>query len=200
MALNQGVGEIKDYPIALDANSPSIGWGRVGIPLDECLADNHHYFVFAPAKPLQTTIVYEDEDLVASIAIAAGVGPDSQTAPSVKSVSVDQVDTVDWSDDSLVVWQGPLPNNSIAKRLVDFVNDGGTLWLLPPRELMEQGFSGDTTRELLKFRWTDRRIAVSPMQPKTWRADDGLLVSTQSGISLPVGELNVMTYATSPAT
>jgi Aerotolerance regulator N-terminal len=187
--LVQGVGELKDYRLSLDPNADSVGWGQANLPSDDNVANNEAFFGFAPASARRTLIVCEDGTTVDAFQIAASISQDVNKDSGVTVFAIDELDNADFNNESMIIWQASLPNGNVKTRLEDFVNDGGTLWLIPATSHAEGNGTSGVSNSFLGFSWEDWRTLDKSSQPKNWRADQGLLASTQSGMSLPVGEL-----------
>jgi Aerotolerance regulator N-terminal len=193
--LVQGVGELKDYRLSLDSKTGSIGWGKANLPADDNLANNQAFFGFAPPSARRTLIVCEDPSIVAAFQIAASISQDTNRASDVNVTSIDAMNDADFANESMVVWQAPLPNGKIKSQLEDFVSDGGSLWLLPSLGQAEHDAAFESSNSFLGFQWSHWQKLSMPSQPKVWRSDQGLLATTQSGMSLPVGELLVSGFS-----
>lgn len=193
--LVQGVGEIKDYRLSLDPKADSVGWGHAKVPADDNLANNEAFFGFAPATARRTLIVCEDSSAIDPFQIAASVSLDPNHDSGVTVFTVNEIEKADFTNESMIIWQAPLPGGNVKTRLEDFVNDGGMLWLIPATSHAEGNGASGTSNDLLGFSWEAWRPLDKPSQPKNWRTDQGLLASTQSGMSLPVGELLISGYS-----
>ncbi|MDZ4852009.1 MAG: BatA domain-containing protein [Pirellulaceae bacterium] len=191
----QGLGELKDHRIPIDS-STTLGWGKAWIPSDVNPADNEQFFVFNVAPVQQTIIVVEQPELTLPFQIACEIPKDASGTPDVSVVTFDKVSQVNFDDASLVIWQGALPTSEIADQLSDHLNRGRSVWFLPSMALLEDRSQGNSDTTFGGFRWRDNRMLESPIKPTTWRSDEGLLASTQSGMALPVGEILVSRYAT----
>jgi Aerotolerance regulator N-terminal len=192
--LVNGVGELKDYRIPIDA-SVSLGWGKATIPADDNPADNEYYFTFDVAPTRETMILCEQNELVYPLQIAAEIPRSAKLASSATVLTFDKASQANIEDASLVIWQGPLPNGDLADRLQEHLDRGRTIWFLPSAAMAEQGSTVGAETTFAGFRWTSWQQPTAPLKPTTWRSDEGLLASTQSGMALPVGELSVSGYA-----
>jgi hypothetical protein len=174
--------ELKDYRIALESKRER-GWGRVSIPADANPADNVFYFVFDKPSPRKAVVVAEDPQAAWSLQLAAAVSPDPAFACEAEVVPMEQLSGTAWEQTSLLLWQGPLPAGSAARLVQSLLERGGQAIFFPPRT--------PGTVELFGMRWgawVDHREEASV---ETWRSDQDLLAHTQSGDSLPVGDLKV---------
>ncbi len=193
--LVNGIGELKDYRIAIDS-AVSLGWGMATIPADDNPADNEQFFAFDVAPALQTIVFCEQPELTFPLQIAAEISPNAKSQSSVAVVALDAASQTIFDDASLVVWQGPLPKGELADRLNDHLDRGRSIWFLPSLWMIEQGSPDDAETSFAGFRWLTWRQLSMPIKPLTWRSDEGLLAATQSGMALPVGEISVSGFAT----
>jgi hypothetical protein len=194
MELVNGVGELKDFRVPIDA-SISLGWGKATIPADTNPADNEQYFTFDVAPTRETIILCEQNELTYPLQIASEIPRSAKFASSVSVFTLDKASQANIEDASLVIWQGPLPKGDVADRLQEHLDRGRTVWFLPSEALAAQGTTIDSETPFAGFRWTSWQQPATPIKPTTWRSDEGLLASTQSGMALPVGELSVFGYA-----
>ena len=177
--------ELKGYRISLERGHEK-GWGKVTIPADANLADNEFWFAFSEPAPRKIAIVAEDTQVIRSLQLVAEVSPDFSLISTVEVVLAEQVTGIDWESLSLLLWQAPLPEGDRAKLVEAFVERGGVLIAFPS----ESG--GDA--KLLNTGWGRSVETPQDVAVETWRGDQDLLANTQSGASLPVGELQVRKY------
>ncbi len=197
--------ELKDYRIALEGKGER-GWGRISIPADANPADNDFFFVFDKPAPRSAIIVSEDPQAAWPLQLAASISPDPAFACTAEVVPLEQVAGAAWEKTSLLVWQAPLPQDNSAKLVQAFVDRGGQVVFLPPRNPGGQKFLGTQWGE-----WVDANRGIASNSNgnipnsanpngteeasiETWRSDQDLLAHTQNGQSLPVGELKVKRY------
>jgi hypothetical protein len=177
--------ELIDHHIPIERSNDR-GWGRVSIPADSNSADNDFYFVFDRPQKKHTVIVSNDPQTAIPLQLAASISPDPTTKCSAETISQEQLAGVEWETVSLVLWHAPLPDEDEAAALNDYINRGGQLVFLPPREPGSAQF-----RDVSWNSWTDHQMPVSV---ETWRGDQGILANSQSGAALPVGELQIRRY------
>jgi hypothetical protein len=195
VSISHGAGELKDYRIALDESSSTTGWGRLEIPSDALPNDNFGYFVYSLPFDLRTTIFYEEVDAVAPFAVAAEASAAPTNRQAIQLIPLEEADQSDWNNDAMIVWQGELPSGRIQKQLEEFVDGGGSIWFLPPRSLVEQRPPMEDDNSFLGFRWLHWHESAAELHPTSWTADTGLFASSQSGLSLPIGELGTKGFA-----
>ncbi len=194
MELVNGVGELKDFRVPIDA-SVSLSWGKATIPADNNPADNEQFFTFDIAPTRETMILCEQNELIYPLQIASEISQSAKFASSVTVLTLDKASQANIEDASLVIWQGTLPIGDFANRLQEHLDRGRTIWFLPSVAMAEQGATVGSDSQFAGFRWTSWQQPNVPLKPTTWRSDEGLLASTQSGMALPVGEISVFGYA-----
>lgn len=185
--------DLKDHRIPIDRRYER-GWGKVSIPADANLADNEYYFVFAEPAVRRTIIVGDGGDGAASgsgtgvvpLQLAAAIAPDPNLHGKVEVITPAQLASVEWEEVALVLWQAPLPDGDDARLLRSYVDRGGQVVCFPPRAPDDVEFLGVRWRAWVE---SPRDVAV-----ETWRGDQDLFRHAQSGLALPVGQLQVRNY------
>jgi hypothetical protein len=127
--------------------------------------------------------VSEDALSARPLALAAEIAPDPEFRCSAELIAPGQSAAVDWDSVALLLWQAPLPGGEAAKQVQAFIDRGGIAVFFPPRVPGSGEFCG--------ARWTNWARANSETSVETWRGEDDLLAHTQSGQSLPVGQLEI---------
>jgi hypothetical protein len=174
--------ELKEHRIPLE-RSQVRGWGRVSIPADTNPGDNDDWFVFDAPAPRQAIIVVEEPAAVRPLQLAASIPPDPLIKCSAEVVPVEKLATVEWEKVALLLWQAPFPDAETAKPIQSFLDRGGQVIFFPPRN------PGD--HEFLGVRWTTWTDRGADQPVENWRGDQDLVAQTQSGGSLPVGQLQI---------
>ncbi|MCY2962408.1 MAG: BatA domain-containing protein [Planctomycetota bacterium] len=177
--------DLKDHRIPLD-KSQVRGWGRVSLPADSNPADNDAYFVFDDPAPRRTAVVVDDPSAARPLELAAAISPDPRVSCKAEVLSPDQLGGLEWDSLGLLVWQAPLPEKESAAAIERFVERGGQVVFLPPRD--------PTSAELFGMKWTDWSVEEKTWPVESWRADEDLLSNAMSGQSLPVGQLEIRRY------
>jgi hypothetical protein len=181
--LVEGSAELKDYRIPLEKGRER-GWGRVSIPADANASDDDFWFVFEQPVPRRAIVVIEDPPAASALELAAAVSPDRGVSHHAEVLTPSQIADVDWNQVSLLLWQAPLPEPEVGKQIEAFVDHGGSAIFFPAR-LPGSG-------ELFGVHWTSWvKGKVGAGAVLTWRGDQDLLAHTQSGMPLPVGQLQV---------
>jgi Aerotolerance regulator N-terminal len=183
--MDGGEFELKDHRIPLDS-SRERGWGRVSIPADSNLGDNEYYFVFDQTPLRRTIIVTDAAGTVRPLQLAAAIAPDPTLRGTAEISAPDQLSTVDWPQISLLIWQAPLPKGDAASTVQAFIDRGGQVIFFPPPGADDTEFLGHSWGE-----WVEEKGGIAI---ETWRGDQDLLANTQSGATLPVGQLQVRRY------
>lgn len=159
------------------------GWGRVTIPADTNLADNEFYFTFDEPPPRVAIVVASEGAAARVLELAASIPPVKDLVARADVVLPGGLATAAWDEAALLLWQGPLPIDTDAELVEDFVKRGGQVIFFPPEEMDAGMFASVGWGE-----WTSHEPAVRPEQ---WRTDQDLLSNTLSGGALPLGELEV---------
>ncbi len=174
---------LKNHAIPLERAAGSRGWGRVSIPADSNAADNEFFFVFDEQAPRKTIVVAEDQVSRRWLELLAEVPPEKDQTAAADLVEPDAFATAALDEAALVLWQGPLPADSDAAVIAEFVGRGGQIVFFPPETPNEQAFAG--------VKWTEWTSHPQPLKPASWRTDQDLLANTLAGGALPVGDLQV---------
>lgn len=177
--------ELIDHRIPIERSNER-GWGKVSIPADSNAADNDYYFVFDRPQKRHTLIVSNDPQTAIPLQLAASISPDPSTECSAETLTEEQLAAVDWETVSLLLWHAPLPDEETAATLDDYINRGGQVVFLPPREPGSTSFKNVSWKS-----WSDQQNSI-PVE--TWRGDQGILANSQSGAALPVGDLQIRRY------
>lgn len=206
--------EIRNHRVPVSAQQQK-GWGKVSIPADQNQADNDYYFVYNQNALRKILLITEDRDATRPLEIAASIAPDGSTNSKVDVLSPDQLDSLALDDAALVIWQTSLPQGAPADALMDYVGRGGQLLFFPPTEVTSGIGANNTAFQGVRWSgWTQNATADTDdkaTEPKAdtidaakptgalvenWRGDQDLLAVTRSGGGLPVGQLEIRSYAT----
>jgi hypothetical protein len=198
--LRGGQTEIRQHRIPL-ARNQSRGWGRVSLPADENTADNDYYFVFDDPPLRRTVVVSEERASTRALEIAADLSAEGPANSSVEVLTPDQLDSLALDNTSLLLWQTDLPDSSNAPAIEKYVQDGGQVIFFPPTSLSNRagGSAVSEPRRFLGVSW-DSWVEAATDESKqfmveNWRSDQDLLAATNSGVGLPVGQLQIGGYA-----
>lgn len=158
------------------------GWGTFTLPADANVRDNKTYFVYGAETPLRAAILSADAPSsryfqLAAIALAAGsADPKPVTSPTAAP-------NAEWSDCTLIVWQGPFPSETTAEKIRSFAREGGAVAFFPPGIADAQQFNGVAWGEL------QSAVVDKSFQVLRWDEDQGPLAKTDEGIRLPLTEV-----------
>ena len=130
-----------------------------------------------------TLVVSNDPQTAIPLQLAASISPSPSIECSAETLSEEQLAAVDWETVSLVLWHAPLPNAEASAQLNGYIDRGGQVVFLPPREPGSAEF-----RNVSWNSWSDQ---PTPVSVESWRGDQGILANSQSGAALPVGELQI---------
>ena len=212
--LQSDIAEVNDYRIPLladalasgdDSRESPAGWGALRIPADTNLADNASFFVFEKPAIRRSIIVSDNPTLIEAIELCTNIAPEQSIRCATETVTSTQLDSVDWSAISLVIWHEQLPTDRSLELLANFVSSGGQVLFLPPES--------PNTTQAFGFRWTSWET-VPPTVPSTqsqspdgptnedsqaallarvqqWRNDSTILSNTLNGAALPVGQIGI---------
>lgn len=184
--------ELRNHRVPLAGNQVS-GWGKVSIPADDNNADNDYYFVYAEQAPRRVVVVSEDRTATRPLEIAAGISASGDTNSTVEVISPDQLDSLVLEGAALLVWQTSLPDSSAAPAIDNYVACGGQVIFFPPSSLTS-GLGDAGTDAYAGVRWREW-MAGSKVMVENWRGDQDLLAATESGVGLPVGQIEIDGYA-----
>lgn len=167
------------------------GWGRVELPADANLRDNHFHFVFdAPVAPF-SVIVSDDASTYGPAKAVLSSPSEPGRKQEVQVLPVARASELEWEKAALIVWQVDVPpaEDILHQQLVHHVKEGRSLLFLPPssQSVNAHAFDGLSWGEWMRLEKTGNQTA----SVEWWRASDGLLANTRSGQALPVGELEV---------
>lgn len=157
------------------------GWGSFELPADANPRDNTAHFVYGAQTPLRASVIAADAQSARYLQFAAAAFAKGSRQPATL-VAPNAVESVSWSTNTLVVWQGTLPEGSIADRLRNFVEEGGAAIFFPPGRAEAQRFSG--------VGWGEVQSAEAGKEFRIlrWDEDQGPLAKTDEGLSLPLAQ------------
>ena len=134
----------------------------------------------------RTIVVAEDPSNVGPLQLAASISPNPNLRFTCDVIAPDRLQSVEWEQIALVLWQAPLPQGEDASLLQSFLDRGGAMICFPPRE--------SDGSEFLGLRWAGWVDDKKENSVETWRSDEDLLRNTQSGSALGVGKLQIRRF------
>ena len=190
--LNGRQTDIRNERVILPATQEK-GWGKISIPADENNADNDYYFVFADEPARRVVVVSEDRAATRALEIAAGISASGDTTAVVDVVTPDQLDSLVLDDSALLLWQTSLPDATTKPAVQNYVDAGGQVIFFPPASL-SSGAGATGSQSYGGISW-DAWKSQKKVMVESWRGDQDLLAATESGVGLPVGQLEIQGYA-----
>jgi len=161
-------------------NRTNGGWGSFEIPADANPRDNVSYFVYGPETISRATVIAADEEAARILPFAA-----SQNGKPAQSLTTENLNSIDLSKDSLLVWQQPLPSGPTADTLRSFVQDGGVVVFFPTGQSDSQQFNG------LGWGTAESAEADKNFRVAHWDEDQGPVAKTDDRTSLPLAQTTV---------
>jgi len=152
------------------------GWGALELPADANPRDNATFFVYGTESRWRAAVVAADAK--GARLLQASTMADAITPPTA-------LETANWADKSLIAWTGPLPDEATTKRLKTFIEEGGAVIFFPPGRTDGSTFLGAGWGEIQNA-GEEKTFRIA-----RWDEQDGPLMKTDEGLSLPVNELAV---------
>jgi hypothetical protein len=131
--------------------------------------------------------VTEGESTTRSIELAATVPSINGPSFEAKSVSLERIGEIDWQATGLLVWQAPLPTETVALQLQRFLESGRSILFLPPKD--------PTDAEFLGARWSQWENSKGNGETVSyWNSDSDLWGRTRGGLPLAIDDLVIFRY------
>lgn len=161
------------------------GWGSVTLPDDGNASDNSAFFVYGADTDFAATVVSFDDRNARFLRFAAATQGKNGFVPA-KLASPNEAGSAVFENDSLLVWQAPLPTGDIAERVRTFVEEGGVAMFFPTADYALTPFQG--------MGWGTAEMADGEEVFKVteWEQKEGPLANTDEGLRLPVDDLAVI--------
>ncbi|MBK1833607.1 BatA domain-containing protein [Roseibacillus ishigakijimensis] len=173
-------------------NAEATGWGRVSLPPDPNLRDNHVYFTYGEEQPLLTTLVHDGSlPEEARATLLRAVSP-----PGLASFQVQELElsgpsadpsALDLRQTALLLWAAPLPTDTAAVLVRSYLESGGQVLFLPNESDPEATFA--------TFAWEPVESAPAGkffIAGENWRRDEGPFRDGDDGTPLPLGQLRAI--------
>ncbi len=160
------------------------GHGFVSIPSDTNLRDNVSYFAYGEDSPSRTFLVSEGGESPDWLTLAAA--PPGFERNEATRISPNSAHQIDWNSATLIIWQAPLPEGTIAEEFTRYLESGGSAMILPPR--------GENSTSFLGLSWGDQ--STSPRDQyfivDEWDQSDGPLRNGLEGTQVPVNKFKAI--------
>jgi hypothetical protein len=134
----------------------------------------------------RSVVVAEDDTMLRILSLAAEAPWRSGLEYLCTPLPMARAAELDLAQACLLVWQGPLPPAALRERIDAFVQQGGRVLFLPPRDA-----AGDAYCSLQWGEWVETSSGDQVDAPVTWREDADLLANASDGKALPLGRLEV---------
>jgi hypothetical protein len=161
------------------------GWGKLRLPKDGNSGDNEAYFVYGSPQNAKAIVIAENPEVRRSLA-KASVNLASGKSGQAEAKSLIELNPGDLDSFSLLFWQGPLPDESTAAVINDFIEKGGIAMFFPPENHDDGIFA--------KCSWEKKESSEkdsAPFKLSSWEKKDGPLANTEEGDLLPLAEIHV---------
>ena len=173
-------------------NAEATGWGRVSLPPDPNLRDNHLYFTYGKQKPMLTTLVHDGtlppDAMTALVRAAAPPGLDNFQIQELELAGPNpDVASLDLTESALLIWAAPLPADTASVIVRSYLESGGQVLFLPNDSNSEATFA--------TLAWDSEENAPSGkffIASDNWRRDEGPFRDGQDGFPLPVDQLRAI--------
>lgn len=159
------------------------GWGKVEVPADTNPSDNAAYFVYSEDVPLRAAVSAREaisERVLGLAATAFGQATNGAPRPVKPDVAGG------WERETLVIWQGALPQGSPSEELRRWVQEGGVVVFFPP------GLADTNRFEGIGWGEVQNALEAKPFRVVKWDENQGPLARTDEGSSLPMGNLMIL--------
>lgn len=185
--------EIRNHRVPVETRKR--GSGKATLPADQNNADNEYYFVYDDTPTRRIVLVTDDREVARPLELAAGIAPNGQVNAQVDVVAPEQLGSSLLNDAALVMWQTALPQGDLTGAIEQYVSRGGQVIFFPPGS-PTTGI-GDAASKFLGVAWSNwsHGDSQSSQAVENWRSDQDLLAVTRSGVGLPVGQLEIKSYA-----
>ena len=165
-------------------NGQGDGHGFVSIPSDTNLRDNVAFFAYGEDIPPTTFLVTEGGESPDWLSLAAS--PPGYEDSQTKRLAPNSAHQITWGAATLIIWQAPLPDGTIAEELARYIDSGGAALILPPR--------GESSTNFLGLSWGEESRSPKGQYfiVKDWDQSDGPLRNGLEGTQIPVPKLKAI--------
>ena len=175
------------HRIVIDKDT-KLGWGKVEIPTDSNESDNAFYFTFADQPVYKTVIVSDEPENVDALKLAASSAFGGMQKVQTTVLSTAQINELDWEDTALLVWQAPLPTDSVAKQVEYFINSGRIAIFFPCSTESDAEFAGASWGNWIDIK-DDNGVGMQNMG-----VNDDILQKTLNGKKLKDDDIRIYKY------
>lgn len=173
-------------------NAEAKGWGRISLPPDPNLRDNHLYFTYGEQQPLLTTLVHDGTLPAEAMAtLTRAVAPPRLDTFQIEKLELagpnPDVASLDLSKSALLIWAAPLPTDTAAVIVRSYLENGGQVLFLPNET--------DPDATFATLAWEPIQAAPSGkffIASDNWRRDEGPFRDGQDGTPIPVDQLRAI--------
>ncbi|MGI8966514.1 MAG: BatA domain-containing protein [Limisphaerales bacterium] len=165
----------------IELGKQNAGWGSFQLPADANAQDNSANFVYGAETSLRATVIAADSANGKFLKLASSSGG-KNSQESAKLISSNEATGAKLDQESLLVWQGALPNEIVAERIRRFVEQGGAAIFFPPGNSDSQKLNGIGWGEI-QSTGAEKNFRISK-----WDQEQGPLAKTDEGFSLPLSQ------------
>ncbi len=157
------------------------GWGSVQLPADANARNNTAYFVYGAETTLKATVISNDKGNARFFKLAAEASAGG-ARQSVNVFASGEIANAPLDDQSVILWQAPLPQGAAEQRLREFVETGGVILFFPTGQA--------ETNKFLGVSWGAVQTAANEktFRIERWEDKEGPLAKTDEGFNLPLHE------------
>jgi len=160
------------------------GHGFVSIPSDTNLRDNVTYFAYGKDAPAKTYLISEGGESAKWLKLASA--PPGYKQSECVELPPNNAHKIDWANATLIIWQAPLPEGTIAQELSRYIESGGVALFLPPQ--------GESKTSFLGLSWGKKSASPRGMYfiVDDWQQADGPLRDGLDGTPIPLQKLKAI--------
>ncbi len=178
---------LSGHRIVIDKGT-KLGWGKVEIPTDSNESDNAFYFSFADPPVYKTVIVSENPKYVDAMKIAASSAFGGMQKVETTVLDPTEINELDWEQTALLLWHAPLPTDTIAKQVNNFINAGRIVLFFPSATPSDIEFAGASWGNWEKVK-EENGIGIQNLG-----VNDDILQKTLNGKKLKDDDIRVYEY------
>lgn len=170
----------------LDESTGRLSYGSVSLESDSNNSDNTVYFATATQQEAQITIVSDN----AKTAQIQSFLVNPLLAHKTKVLNSEAFAQSELSTSSiLILCDGPFTDESLNKKVLDYVTDGGTAFLFPPLENKVVSFAE------IDFNPHELSRSSRAFTVKSWQREYGPLAKDSTGVNLSLDKVQINRYS-----